>query len=625
MKTIKNIKKVLIIVLTIVFIVPSSVYAVESDGVSVILDDKIINYNNDYGMPYINENNRTMVPLRLTLESYGAEVEWDGKARVVIITKGDIVVHVPIEKKFIYKNGEKIENDTYAVIVNHRTYLPIRAVMEAFGCEVSWDNENRVVIIKSNEKDEKNIPIKFDLREEGNITAVKDQKNLGTCWAFAALGSIESVLLKQTGYIYDFSEDNVSLKHGYNLTQDEGGDFMLALAYFARWSGPILESDDIYGDGISTKEVSSVKHLQEAFFIPPDNIDVLKKTIQSYGGVHTSIYWEYSDIENDKYYNKDTYSMYYNGDKKTNHDVVIVGWDDNFPKENFNIQPEGNGAFICKNSFGTEFGEEGYLYISYYDSCIGKQNMVYSKIEEKDNYDKIYQSDWLGFVGKIGFETDSGYFANIYNTSDKAEKLSAVSFYTTGINSKYEIYIVDNFTAKEDLKNKVFLESGFIEYSGYYTVKLKEAINIKKNNKFAVIIKITTPGAKYPIAAEFDRDVEWLDKVDLTDGEGYVSINGDEWQNTEESLSSNVCLKAFTNIIEESKELKNQSDGNQDDKKLEQEKQPTDQTNESTNQLEKPTDQSKNDNDLSNQEELDKLNKPTEFIDINGKIIAVIY
>lgn len=546
----KNIKMLFVYVFTVVFIVPTSICAIDTPQVSVILDNEYIVYDEYYGIPYIDENNRTMVPLRLTLESFGAEVEWVGELNLVVITHGDIVVNVPIGEKFIYRNEEKIENDTYAINKNSRIYLPIRIVMEAFGCEVLWDGDNRVVIINSDNgpyKDKANA--RYDLREEGNVTSVKNQKDLGTCWAFAALGSIESSLLKQTGEVYDFSEDNVSLKHGYNLTQDEGGDFMLALAYFARWSGPILESDDIYGDGISTKDVKSVKHLQEAYFIPADDFETIKNTVKNYGGVHTSIYWEYRDTENEKYYNRNTYSMYYDGEEKSNHDVVIVGWDDNYPKENFIIRPEGDGAFICKNSFGTDFGEEGYFYISYYDTYVGKQNMVYSKIEDNDNYDKIYQSDWLGLVGKLGFNTDTAYFSNVYETGNQQEQLNAISFYTTGINSKYEVYLVENFTSKDDLKNMMFLESGFREYSGYYTVNLKQPLTLDKNNKFAVIIKMTTPGTKFPIAAEFDRDVKWLGKVDLSDGEGYISYDGEIWEDTEEVLQSNVCLKAFTDML----------------------------------------------------------------------------
>lgn len=95
---------------------------------------------------------------------------------------------------------------------------------------------------------------------------------------------MESTLLARTGESFDFSEDNMSLGHGYNLTQDEGGDFMLALAYFARWSGPVFERDDEYGDGESPEHTKSTKHLQEAYFLPAKDMDMIRKTIKAYGG-----------------------------------------------------------------------------------------------------------------------------------------------------------------------------------------------------------------------------------------------------------------------------------------------------------------------------------------------------
>jgi C1A family cysteine protease len=550
----RNITIVVLSILIGFFSMSFNTYGLENkQQVSIILDNEYISYNEEYGVPFIDDNHRTMVPLRLTLEFFGAEVDWDHETNQAIVTKGDVVVRVPIGEKYILKDNEKVENDTYAVVIGTeypRTYMPIRIVMEAFGCEVLWDGDNQTVIIKSgNIIEEKELEIKYDLREEGNVTSVKDQLDIGACWAFAALGSIESNLLKQTAELYDFSEDNVSLKHGYNLTQDEGGDFMLALAYFARWSGPVLETDDIYGDGISNVELKSVKHIQEAYIIPSKDYTTIKKSIKTYGGIHTSIYWEYNDVEENKYYNKTTYAQNYNGDNVPNHDVVIVGWDDEFSKENFIIQPEKDGAFICKNSFGMEFGEEGYFYISYYDTNIGMHNIVYSSIEDNDNYDKIYQADWLGLVGKLGYNADTAYFANAYTTGDVEEQLSAISFYTTGDNSQYEIYIVEDFTSEEDFINKKFIDSGYLEYSGYYTIKLDDVITLDKNSKFSIIVKITTPGSKFPIAAEFNKDVKWLDKVDLSDGEGYISYDGKKWQSTEESLSSNVCLKAFTNIV----------------------------------------------------------------------------
>ncbi|GKX28135.1 hypothetical protein SH1V18_06150 [Vallitalea longa] len=545
----KNIKLLFVYIFTIIFIVPTSICAIDEPQVSVILDNEFIVYDEYYGIPYINDDNRTMVPLRLTLETFGAKVEWDGELNLAVLTYEDTVVKVPIGEKFIYKNGEKIENDTYAVNKNSRIFLPIRVVMEAFDCEVLWDGANRIVIINSDyspyiDKED----ARFDLREEGNVTSVKDQKGIGACWAFAALGAIESTLLKQTGEMYDFSEDNISLGHGYNLTQNDGGYAMLALAYFARWSGPVLEEEDVYGDGIINENAKTIKHVQEAYYLPPDDLQAIKHTVKNYGGVHSSIYWESEKDDYGKYYNRNTYSLNYNGDDRFNHDVVIVGWDDNYPKENFVIEPEDDGAFICKNSYGTDFGEEGYLYVSYYDKYIGKYNMVYSRIENDDNYDRIYQSDWLGSVRDIGFNIDTGYFSNVFQTSDK-EELRAVSFYTTGMNSKYEIYVVEDFNDKSDFSNMKFIESGFREYEGYYTINLKEPI-ILDNSKFAVIVKITTPGRKYPIAVELYNDSSTVNRTDSANNESYISYDGEIWQNIQSTMNGNVCLKAFTDVVE---------------------------------------------------------------------------
>ena len=101
------------------------------------------------------------------------------------------------------------------------------------------------------------------------------------------------------------------------------------------------------------------------------------------------------------------YSYCYIGTKKPNHDVVIIGWDDNYSKDNFSVSLEGNGAFICVNSWGDRFGDDGLFYVSYYDSNIGIHNVVYTRVEDNDNYDNIYQSDLCGWVGQLGYECDT--------------------------------------------------------------------------------------------------------------------------------------------------------------------------------------------------------------------------
>ena len=223
---------------------------------------------------------------------------------------------------------------------------------------------------------------------------------------------------------------------------------------------------------------------------------------------------------------------------------MIIGWDDNYPKENFTVDLEADGAFICRNSWGSEFGNNGTFYVSYYDSNIGTHNVVFSGVEEVTNYDRIYQSDYCGWVGQLGYGNEKGYFSNVY-TAKEDEVLSAVGFYATGKNTEYEIFIVHDFKGTESFADRIAVKEGNFKNAGYYTVVLKEGIEIKEGERFAVVVKIRTPGSERPIAIEYAAD-EATKTVDISDGEGYISLYGKSWDNTESTQGCNICLKAFT-------------------------------------------------------------------------------
>ena len=394
------------------------------------------------------------------------------------------------------------------------------------------------------------LPESYDSRLFGRAPQVRDQGSFGTCWAFASLAALESSLLPQEEA--EFSVDHMSLQNSFNLSQDQGGEYSMSMAYLLAWQGPVLESEDPYGDGLSPEGLSACKHVQEIQILPSKDYEAIKRAVYEKGGVQSSLYTDLTQLgQESRFYNADTNAYCYSGPEKANHDSVIVGWDDHFPKENFREMPEGDGAFLCMNSWGREFGDQGYFYVSYYDSNIGVSNISYTGIWPFDHYDQIYQTDLCGWMGQIGYGQETVWFANVYQAQSE-EKLEAAGFYATMEDTSYEIYVADRLEGEgsKGLSEASLAASGQLRYSGFYTVPLEEGIQLTAGERFAVIVRITTPGAVHPAAIEYDGG-SGVAHVDLSDGEGYLSSDGQSWERVEETMNCNLCLKAYTSLASE--------------------------------------------------------------------------
>lgn len=395
------------------------------------------------------------------------------------------------------------------------------------------------------------LPSFFDLRQQGKLSPIRNQGNCGSCWSFASYGSLESFLRPSESW--DFAEQHLIDHHNFDWAPCEGGNIDIATAYLARWSGPIAEQDAPYIYS-SPSEFAPLglkvrKHVQEVIYLPPrkgplDN-DVIKQAIMSYGAVYTSMRYV------SKCYNSTTKAYYNPFWDEGAHAVAIVGWDDEFDRNKFNDLPPGDGVFIVRNSWGKDWGEAGYFYVSYYDAFFSRRYFsAVIKAEAENNYSGIYQYDPLGATWSLGWNSNTAWGANIF-TAISNDPVTAVSFYVFGTTSKYEIYIYTDLASNEPRSGQLALkESGTLNHPGYYTIKLSKTVALKAGEKFSVVIKFKTNNYDWPVPVEYPYK-NYSSQARAKAGESFISPDGNSWYDLHTSWggtyrNTNVCIKAFT-------------------------------------------------------------------------------
>lgn len=513
---------------------------VNENLLSVIIDNK--EYTNEEYPFYMNEELNIMLPATMLSDAFNCSA-YIYNSEILVLEKHSSKLVFGLEERTVDVNGESMPVLTPVVNNNNDLYISLNDISNYMNYSYSWNVEENIAQATDAAGNTSIFPTKYDLRESARVSDIRNQGNNGTCWAFAALSAMESTLLPEEKW--QFAVDHMTIANGFNLTQKDGGEYTMGMAYLASWQGPVKGEDDPYGDGRTDESLEAVKHVQEIQVIAAKDYEKIKEAVFKYGGVQTSIYSSLRSATSvSEYYNPQTNAYCYIGTEKPNHDVVIVGWDDNYSKDNFSVNLEGDGAFICQNSWGSSFGEQGYFYISYYDTNIGTHNVSYTRIDSADNYDHIYQSDLCGWVGQLGYNKESVFGANVF-TAESDEILAAISFYAIGKDTEYELFVVPDFTDMESLNERIPVASGKLSNAGYYTIDFSQEIAINAGEKYAVVLHVITPDAVHPLAIEYaaDRATAY---VTTDDGEGYISTNGTDWEDVKDVIDCNLCIKAFS-------------------------------------------------------------------------------
>jgi len=393
------------------------------------------------------------------------------------------------------------------------------------------------------------LPKSYDLRTKKKLPPIRDQGACGSCWAFGTMAAIESSLLPSKKR--DFSEQHLITKHGFKGGPCKGGNINQAVAYLSRWSGPLNETDLPYQYAALTNNTEVQKHIQNVIFIPPrsgpsDNKKI-KNAVKKYGAVYTTMFYD----PDHQYYDPVHFSYYNPSVEEVGHAVAIVGWQEKFDKNKFREIPPGNGAFIVRNSWGPDWGEDGYFYVSYHDPYFAATglNAAFKKPESASNYKELYDYSPSGFTTFLGYPpSNKAWFANIFNAQSNTP-LKAVSFYAFGAKNKYTIYIYTNVDAKEPRSGTLARKkSGRLTSMGYYTIRFNK-VPLKQDERFSVVVELESTGWPYPVPIE--KPLKGYTKnLKAKPGQSFLSPDGESWDDLPTFPSykkTNICLKAFTN------------------------------------------------------------------------------
>ena len=411
-----------------------------------------------------------------------------------------------------------IDGDNVKVTEKGNTY-DNTYVLLVYGNVYNIDFYESVPVIKFSPESIEVIPTFYDSRKYGYITPVEDQIQGGNCWAFSGIATLEACIKKATGIAYDFSEENVkNLMAEYSLFDldagvNNGGNLYMFIAYLASWFGPIYDEYDVYDDHSAISKIfDSLVHVQNVCILPErknfyDN-DEIKKAVLKYGAVSIGI-----DLAQNQ-----------------GHAVTIVGWDDEFTSSDF-LGNKALGAWIIKNSWGSDWGYNGYGYLSYQQPISYGYTFIF---DDDRQYSNVYQYD---FAGKSGFHSIPGDVVYIKNkfTSKNDEILSAFSTYFDE---------PTNFTAYVYLNGKLLTsQNGFSDYKGYYTIPFDKEVTLKKGDNFEIAIKFFNEGSVYfPLCT-----AKSIDNIISCEGISFFSTDGSTWNDFYDSNTPGVaCIKAFT-------------------------------------------------------------------------------
>lgn len=394
------------------------------------------------------------------------------------------------------------------------------------------------------------LPAHYNAAEQGYVTPVKSQ-SANDCWAYAAMAAFESKLLKDGYEDVDMAVNHLNLwattrsnDKGWLRDYSEFGYTSIAPGYLTSWQGGVLQSDlgsyplnsSVRGDevdaGLARYGTTEIKYLYK------ESPEEVKRAVLENGGAVVSFAYTANCLGSDhsSYFMPDSYGGTYTG-----HCVELVGWDDDYSFADFTSsgggKPAGTGAWLIKNSWGSESGNNGYIWISYEDKYVMhsryKPNFTVQSVMPIDDSVKLVQNEIYGATYEFSYVAQNELtFLNRFTFDDAYNVIDKVVFETDCAGAAYTLYLVpdEGGAPTADTARWTRLGGGTADYAGYHCVDIDDVSLDADSASIAVKIDANGTGKTASVGVG-----EWLTtnsgakmvfRNESQKGQSYMLLNG---------------------------------------------------------------------------------------------------